>query len=284
MARIVFLTARHDPDPVFPDFKYEIYLVDVDGANQRRLTFTDEAEGHPAWSPDGQRIVFDADYDGDGYAEIYTMDVDGSDVSRLTDNDANDQFADWSPDGAHIAFASDRSGNWDVYLMDSDGSNQRPLATGPDWELFPAWSPDGSRIAYNGLAAGSRNTDIYLIESDGTGVRQLTDEPGFDENPAWSPDGSMIVFQTRRGGSFDLYVMNADGSHPFRVDQPSEDFWPSWSDFTQLENQAPLVQFERARRSWAWLRRSRLPWATWMRTATWTRSLPTRCATTPASG
>ncbi len=228
-SRIVFLSARHDPSPAFPDLKYEIYVVNVDGSGLKRLTETEEAEDHPAWSPDGSRIIFDADYDRDGYYEIYSMDEDGSNLTRLTFDQANDQFADWSPDGEQIAYSSYRNGNWDIYVMDADGSNPRQLTNSPDWELFPAWSPDGSRIAFNGLRPGSGNTDIYVMNRDGSNVLQLTDSAGFDENPVWSPDGTRIAFQTARDGNFELYVMNADGSdqHPL-ASHAADELWPSW--------------------------------------------------------
>jgi len=61
--RIAFLSARNDPNPQFPNLKYEIYVVDIDGKNLQRLTNTEAAEDHPAWSPDGGKISFDADYD-----------------------------------------------------------------------------------------------------------------------------------------------------------------------------------------------------------------------------
>jgi TolB protein len=228
-SRIAFLTSRHDPDPRFPNYKYEIYVVERDGSNLRRLTNTEAGETHPAWSPDGSKILFDADYDGDGYFEIYCMDSDGTNVTRLTANPANDQFADWSPDGKQIAFSSDREGNWDIFLMDANGENQRQLTSDPDWELFPAWSPDGNQIAYNGLQPNTRNTDIYLLQADGSQVRQLTSAARYDENPAWSPDGKFILFQTNRDGNFEIYIMNADGSgqQPLLA-QRGDDFWPTW--------------------------------------------------------
>ena len=227
--RIAFLTARHDPNPQFPNLKYELYVMDVDGGNPQRLTTTDAAEDHPAWSPDGSRIIFDADYDADGFYEIYTIQPDGSNLTRRTSNAANDQFADWSPDGAQIAFSSERNGNWDIFVMNADGSDQRPLTDSADWELFPAWSPDGTRIAFNALVPRSRNTDIFVMNADGSDERQLTDTPRFDENPAWSPDGTQIAFQTERDGNFEIYVMNADGSDPHPLAKNAyEDFWPSW--------------------------------------------------------
>ncbi len=229
ISQVVFLSARDDPDPTFPDLKYEIYLVDIDGQNLHRLTETETGEDHPAWSPDGSKIIFDADYDGDGFYEIYTIDPDGTNLTRLTENAANDQFADWSPDGQQIAFSSDRNGNWDIFVMNADGSNQQALTDSPDWELFPAWSPDGDQIAFNGLAPNSGNTDVFIMTADGNDILQLTDSLGFDENPVWSPDGSLIAFQTQRDGNFEIYLMKPDGreQHPL-LDMLSDELWPSW--------------------------------------------------------
>jgi TolB protein len=231
--QIAFLTARHDPNPQFPDLKYELYVMDIDGSNLRRLTTTEAAEDHPAWSPDGNWISFDADYDGDGSYEIYQIQPDGSNLTRLTSGAYNDQFADWAPDGKQIAFASDRNGNWDLFVMDADGSNQQAITSSPNWELFPAWSPDGSRIAFNGLVPRSRNTDIFLVNADGSDTLQLTNSPGFDENPAWSPDGSQIAFQTQQSNNFELYVMYPDGSgqRPLSA-HPANELWPSWASST----------------------------------------------------
>ncbi|MCB2210033.1 DPP IV N-terminal domain-containing protein [bacterium] len=232
--QIVFLSGRDDPTGVYPNLQYEMYLIKTDGSGLRRLTETEASEDHPAWSPDGTRILFDADYDGDGYYEIYTMRTDGTDLTRLTDNDANDQFADWSPDGRQIAFASDRNGGWDLFIMDANGKDQRALIDGDDWALFPAWSPDGVQIAYTGLAPRSRNTDVFVIDADGGNIQQLTDSPGFDENPVWSPDGSQIAFQSDRDGNFRIYIMGADGSEQRSLfDLPFDALWPSWVGSTE---------------------------------------------------
>ena len=227
--QIAFLTARHDPSPHFPDLAYEIYLIDVDGTDLRRLTTTDAAEDHPAWSPDGERIIFDADYDNDGYYEIYTIDSGGKNLTRLTTGSQNDQFADWSPDGQHIAFSSDRNGNWDIFVMNADGSDQKQVTQDSDWQLFPAWSPNGTQLAFVGMRPRSRDSDVFVMNVDGSETQQLTDSPAYDENPVWSPDGSQIAFQTDRDGHFEIYVMNRDGSDPHALTNDSAgDLWPSW--------------------------------------------------------
>ena len=75
----------------------------------------------PAWSPDGRRIAFTSERDGN--PEIYVMNADGSGVTRLTYNDARDldSFPAWSPDGRRIAFHSNRDGNFEIYVMNASG-------------------------------------------------------------------------------------------------------------------------------------------------------------------
>ena len=81
---------------------YEIYVMEADGSNPRRLT-TDSGFS-PTWSPDGRYIAFSSWRDG--YSEIYVMDADGSNPRRLTDRSGDNYSPTWSPDGRYIAFSS----------------------------------------------------------------------------------------------------------------------------------------------------------------------------------
>ena len=93
----------------------------------------------PAWSPDGSRIAFVSDRDGN--KEIYVMDTDGQNPTNLTNNDSDDWNAVWSPNGRRIAFISNRDGNWQIYVMDADGSNPTRFAkTSTNYHESPAWS------------------------------------------------------------------------------------------------------------------------------------------------
>ena len=187
-----------------------------------RLTHHFGFDSSPSWSPDGQRITFTSDRDGND--EIYVMAADGSNPTRLTQNDGFDGMPAWSPDGQRIAFTSDRDGNFEIYVMAADGSNPTRLTQNGDDDFGTAWSPDGQRIAF-----GS-NGEIYVMAADGSNPTRLTQNDGYNFSPAWSPDGQRIAFASDRDGNFEIYVMAADGSNPTRLTQDSNrDSSPAWS-------------------------------------------------------
>ena len=133
---------------------YEIYVMDADGGNEQRLTENRKNDGSPSWSPDGKRIVFEADRKGDfeNY-DVYVMDADGGNQQKLTHDRGWDSSPSWSPDGKRIAFASDRDGNTEIYVMDANGGNLQNLTNNPGGDFGPAWlnspfsvSPVGKRF------------------------------------------------------------------------------------------------------------------------------------------
>ena len=138
--RLVFVSQR--PGHFKSKFliTYEIYVMDADGQNEQRLTENRQNDFYPSWSPDGERIAFDADRKGDfENPEIYVMDANGGNQQRLTENRRSDSQPVWSPDSKRIAFVSWRDGNPEIYVMDADGGNPQNLTNNPRDDFSPAW-------------------------------------------------------------------------------------------------------------------------------------------------
>jgi dipeptidyl aminopeptidase/acylaminoacyl peptidase len=137
---------RGDLDLVEPSGDEEIYVMDADGTNVRRLTSNADFDSAPSWSPDGKRIVFERAPAGTFVPgteaqekDVYLMNADGTDVRRLTDSPGLDEGPEFSPDATKIVFSSARDGQQEIYVMDADGSNPRRLTDNPSRDESPDW-------------------------------------------------------------------------------------------------------------------------------------------------
>jgi Tol biopolymer transport system component len=157
--------------------------MDSDGDDQINLTFSTSRDRLPTWSPDGSRIAFVSDRDGN--SEIYVMNADGTRQRRLTINVGSDSFPAWSPEGDQLIFHSLRNGSWGIYGMNPDGSNQTLLAAVNSQVLVPRWSPNGGSILFTDR---QEEANIYVMGADGADLRQITGGPADDLNPVWVLD------------------------------------------------------------------------------------------------
>jgi putative intracellular protease/amidase len=211
----------------------ELYLVNADGSQLRRLTVGEGSDYAATFSPDGTQIAFSSDRDGD--FDIYVMDTNGDNLRQLTDSPGMDVGGPtWSPDGTQIAFVSGRDGDMEIFVINVDGSGERQLTDNDAEDWWPAWSPDGKQIAFNSDRDG--NTEIYMMNADGSDPRNVTQHDANDWNPDWSPDGTQIVFASNRDGDDEITIVNADGSGLQQVTDNNVDDWnPAWSpDGTQI--------------------------------------------------
>lgn len=191
----------------------QIFIMDMDGENVKRLTSDKSISIGPSWSTDGQKIAY-ASY-LKGTPDIYVIDVDTKKIDQLTNNRATNITPEWSPTGAWIAYASSVTGNMEIYAMTPNGDNNRKLTNAFGIDIAPNFSPDGNAIVYASERGG--NLQIYKQSLLGGEPKRLTFVGSQNDSPAWSPDGEKVAFCGRTGGVHDIFTVNIDGSNLERL-------------------------------------------------------------------
>ncbi len=150
---------------VDPSYFGEIYIMDADGSNQKRLTDSPGYDGGPFFTPDGEHIVWRHFSEDGKTADIYTMRKDGSGVTRLTDFDSMSWAPYFHPSGAYVVFASNKLGfsNFELFIVDSMGRHEPIQVTSTDgFDGLPVFSPDGSRLCWTSNRNNQKQSQLYL--------------------------------------------------------------------------------------------------------------------------
>jgi serine/threonine-protein kinase len=211
----------------------DIYVADADGSGRVCIACGSCDEAEPAWSPDGLRVVYQANCEGGSY-DLWTASSKGGGAERLTrTGQIDEREPDWSPDGRRIVFrvtseGANRNSDGDIMVMGIDGTGANSLGT-PG--RSPAWSPDGRKIAFMSDRSGS--WQIYVFVLDGGTTKQLTDCSVNCRWPAWSPDGQHVIYHSTTGpGSVTadtIWFIPAAGGSPQRVVGGHQAGRPTWS-------------------------------------------------------
>ena len=193
----------------------DLWKVPREGGAAQRLTAGPGVETSPAFSPDGSRIAFTGEYDGN--VDVFVMPAAGGEPKRLTWHPSADAVLGWTPDGTRVLFASTRT----AYSRFSEIFTVA-VAGGPP-EKLPlhmaaegAYSADGSRIAYVPLQRafttwkryrGGGTTPIWIATLADSRIERIPRDNSNDFNPMWV--GNTVYFLSDRDGRTTLYAYDA---------------------------------------------------------------------------
>ena len=178
----------------------------------------------PMYSPDGTRIAFSSNRDGNW--EIYVMNVDGTGLRRLTNHPAIDVTPTWSPTGMQIAFTSERAGTPSIYVIGVDGLGLRRLTF--ENSDRATWSPaPRNEIAYTARTGPGYDIKVLNLETNET--RQLTFGEGSNESPVWAPNGRHLAFTSTRAGLAQIFTVDYDGQNVRQITREGNNQQAHWS-------------------------------------------------------
>lgn len=211
----------------------EIYVVDSDGENLRRVTSHASLSLSPAWSPDGGRIAYTSFREGD--AGLYERVLATGDETTIPTPGGQTITPSYHPDGRELAFASSGDRGFDVFRYDvADGCCLRRLTGGAAIDMSPTYSPDGSRLAY--MSDRLSQPHIYVTRVDDAGDAELVSpylygEPGYYTSPDWSPRNDRVAFHGRAEGQFQILVAEVEdrGMRVTQLTAEGRNEDPSWA-------------------------------------------------------
>ena len=210
----------------------ELYIVDYDGFNPRRVTVNGSLNILPAWVPDGRSIAYVSYRRGSPLVYLAKI-FEGRSLDNITreKGDAEAFAPSFSPDGKRLAFASNRSGNTDVWVANADGSEPRRLTTTLAADTAPCWSPTGQELAFTSGRTGT--PQLWLMDAEGLNVRRLTTVGSWNDGCAWNPakQYSEIAYTARlESNKFDIAVIDLATHQVRQITQGRGSCeYPSWA-------------------------------------------------------
>ena len=217
LTRILFVQARSESK--------EIYGMDYDGANIKRLTKNGSINLSPEWWPDSNGLVYTSYKHGE--PNLYSLGLRGSE-NRITSGIGVDVGAEFSTDGTRLAFMKNVDGNPDIYLSDGQGKGLKRVTWLKSVEASPTWSPDGKKLAFVSDRYGS--PQVFIMNVDGSGVQRATHEGSYNSSPVWSPKGDFIAYTNRTNGTFGISLIDVQTLQSRQlVAEAGNNEDPSWS-------------------------------------------------------
>ncbi len=190
----------------------DLYIQDLAGKEQKRLTFNTKDNFEAGISPDGKQIAYLSSRTGN--AEIWIIDRASGSERQLTNREAEDVAPRWSPDGRQIAFFSNQDGAYRLWIATVDGGALRKVSDDEISGGPPVWSSDGKSIAL--LSREGSQQALFLVNpADGKKRKVLDNISGFD----LIPNSKFVVYGSPKTN--EMRVANVEtGESALLIDTP----------------------------------------------------------------
>jgi len=205
----------------------EIYMVDYDGFNLKKLTRDNSIALLPRWSSDGTKIFYTTYRRGN--PDIFYIDLKESKIKPLIKGGGLNLIGGVSPDDRKIVLTMSRGTNPSIYLKELDSGLLSRLTNSYAVDGSPSFSPDGKFVTF--ISNRSGNPQVYILNLDTKETRRLT-KMNWTDTPQWSPDGQWIVFSGKVSYNhpIDIFIVDITGGQLRQLTADSgsnED--PTWS-------------------------------------------------------